>query len=63
VSALIFTGGLALVLDACISLGVIVEIGLLAMEVLKLRNTSCLCVYQNVLVHLLLLAVLIANCK
>jgi hypothetical protein len=63
VSAVIFTAGLALVLDACISLGVIVELGLLAMEAVKLKDTSCLCVYQNVMVHLLLLVILIANCR
>jgi len=55
------TGGVALALDACISLGILVEIIFLAMELVKLRCCSCLGIYQNALIHLLLLAVLMSN--
>ena len=57
------TGGVALVLDACVTLGLTVELGFLALELIKLRSASCLCIYQNILIHLLLLIILAANCQ
>lgn len=50
-------------MDACISLGIIVEIGLLTIEALKLRHCSCLNIYQNIFVHMLFIVILMANFK
>ena len=63
IAAFIFTGGLALIFDSCVVTGVIVELGLLALEAIKLRYCGCLGIYQTIFVHLLLLTILLSELK